>query len=131
MVSGFQTVPIDTGNIYRGKMDNTPDVVKFAETVEMRLDMAKQRLGQIKLQQVAQRRIGAIEVEARLADSDDSRAVAEPFDRLRGSLVKTGRAVRVPAHRGEDPLIRLRGRDGIRVRVPASASPAVGRSSGA
>ncbi len=35
-----------------------------AEPIEMRLDMAKQRVGQMDAQQVGQRRIGAVEVHA-------------------------------------------------------------------
>ena len=36
-----------------------------AEPVEMRLDMAKQRIGQMDAQQVGQRRVGAVEIHAR------------------------------------------------------------------
>ena len=35
-----------------------------AEPVEMRLDMAKQRVGQMDAQQIGQRRIGAVEIHA-------------------------------------------------------------------
>ena len=35
-----------------------------AQPVEMRLDMAKQRVGQMDAQQIGQRRIGAVEIHA-------------------------------------------------------------------
>ena len=54
-----------------------------AEPVEMRLDMAKQRVGQMQPQQIGQRRIGAVEIHARGIGREQSRLVGElsPCDR--------------------------------------------------
>ena len=46
-----------------------------AEPVEMRLDMAKQRIGQMQPQQIGQRRIGAVEIHARGIRREQSRLV--------------------------------------------------------
>ena len=46
-----------------------------AEPVEMRLDMAKQRVGQMQPQQIRQRRIGAVEIHARGVRREQSRLV--------------------------------------------------------
>ena len=46
-----------------------------AEPVEMRLDMAKQRLGQMQPQQIGQRRIGPVEIHPRRIRREQSRLV--------------------------------------------------------
>ena len=38
---------------------------QFAEAIEMRLDMAEQRVGQVDAQEVGENRIGAVEIHAR------------------------------------------------------------------
>ena len=48
---------------------------QFAEPVEMRLDMAEQRIGQMQPQQIGQRRIGAVEIHARRIGREQSRLV--------------------------------------------------------
>ena len=46
-----------------------------AQPVEMRLDMAKQRIGQMNAQQIGQRRIGAVEIHPRRIRREQSRLV--------------------------------------------------------
>ena len=46
-----------------------------AEPIEMRLDMAKQRIGQMDAQQIRQRRIGTVEIHARGIGREQSRLV--------------------------------------------------------
>ena len=46
-----------------------------AEPVEMRLDVAKQRVGQMQPQQIRQRRIGAVEIHARGVGREQARLV--------------------------------------------------------
>ena len=46
-----------------------------AEPIEMRLDMAKQRIGQMDAQQIRQRRIGAVEIHSRRIRREQSRLV--------------------------------------------------------
>ena len=48
---------------------------ELAEPVEMRLDMAKQRLGQMQPQQIRQRRIGPVEIHPRGIGREQSRLV--------------------------------------------------------
>ena len=49
-----------------------------AEPIEMRLDMAEQRIGQMDPQQIGQRRIGAVEIHARRIRREQSRLIGEP-----------------------------------------------------
>ena len=46
-----------------------------AEPVEMRLDMAEQRIGQMDAQQIRQRRIGAVEIHAGRIRREQARLV--------------------------------------------------------
>ena len=48
---------------------------QFAEAIEMRLDMAKQRIGQMQPQQIGQRRIGPVEIHPRRVRREQSRLV--------------------------------------------------------
>ncbi len=48
-----------------------------AETVEMRLDMAEQRLGQMQPQQIGQRRVGPVEIHSRRIRRKQSRLVGQ------------------------------------------------------
>ena len=48
---------------------------KPAEAIEMRLDMAKQRFGQMQAQQIRQRRIGPVEIHPRGIRREQSRLV--------------------------------------------------------
>ena len=50
---------------------------KPAQPIEMRLDMAKQRIGQMQAQQIRQRRIGAVEIHPRGVRREQSRLVGE------------------------------------------------------
>ena len=50
-----------------------PGPRKGAETVEMRLDMAKQRLRQMQTQQIRQRRIGPVEIHSRGVGCEQTR----------------------------------------------------------
>ena len=48
---------------------------QFAEAIEMRLDMAKQRVGQMQPQQIGQRRIGPVEIHPRRIGREQSRLI--------------------------------------------------------
>jgi hypothetical protein len=48
---------------------------KRAEAVEMRLDMAEQRIGQVDAEQIRQRRIGAVEIHACCIRREQSRPI--------------------------------------------------------
>ena len=63
--------------------------------------------------------VGAVpvEVEAGLPDRDHLRARGELPDRLRRRLVEAGRAVRMPAHRSEHPILFLGGPHGAGIRI--------------
>ena len=52
---------------------------KRAEPVEMRLDMAKQRVGQMDAQQIGQRRIGAVEIHARGIGREQARPIGRAW----------------------------------------------------
>jgi hypothetical protein len=47
-----------------------------AQAVEMRLDMAEQRIGQMDAEQVRQRRIGAVEIHPRCIRREQSRLIS-------------------------------------------------------
>ena len=48
---------------------------QFAEAIEMRLDMAEQRIGEMQPQQVGQRRIGPVEIHPRRIRREQSRLI--------------------------------------------------------
>ena len=48
---------------------------QFAEAIEMRLDMAEQRIGQMQPQQIGQRRIGPVEIHPRRIRREQSRLI--------------------------------------------------------
>ena len=48
---------------------------QFAEAIEMRLDMAEQRIGEMQPQQIGQRRIGPVEIHPRRIRREQSRLI--------------------------------------------------------
>ena len=48
---------------------------QFAEAIEMRLDMAEQRVGEMEPQQISQRRIGPVEIHPRRIRREQSRLI--------------------------------------------------------
>ena len=48
---------------------------QFAQAIEMRLDMAEQRVGEMQSQQIGQRRIGPVEIHARRIGREQSRLI--------------------------------------------------------
>jgi hypothetical protein len=60
---------------------------KVPQPVEMRLDMAKQRVGQMDTQEIGERWIGAIEIQSRRVRREQSRLVRSGCDIVLEELV--------------------------------------------